>query len=243
MSLSNDRPDRIRAVVFDIFGTVVDWRGSLIAQCERFARAHGCSADWAALADAWRGAYAPSMDRVRRGELPWQDLDALHRGSLDELLPRFGLAALDEGARDDLVQMWHRLDPWPDAVAGLTRLREHVLIATLSNGNVTLLADMAKHAGLPWDVILSAELVHHYKPDPETYGLAIEMLGNGRPECVMMAAAHNNDLKHAKAAGMQTAFIARPSEHGPNQSRDLVAEPFVDIAVSSIEELAVALAR
>ena len=233
----------VRAVVFDIFGTVVDWRGSLIAQCERFARGHGCSADWAALADAWRGAYAPSMDRVRRGKIPWCNLDALHRSSLDELLPRFGLEALDEDARDELVQMWHRLDPWPDAVAGLTQLRKHVLIATLSNGNVTLLADMAKHAGLPWDVILSAELVHHYKPDAETYGLAIEMLGNGRPERVMMAAAHNGDLKHANAAGMRTAFIARPFEHGHNQWSDLRAEPFVDIAVASIVELAATLAR
>jgi 2-haloacid dehalogenase len=178
------------------------------------------------------------MDRVRRGELPWRDLDALHRASLDDLLPRFELDALSDGDRAELVLMWHRLEPWPDAVPGLTRLRRKMLIATLSNGNVRLLADMAEHAGLPWDVILSAELVHHYKPDPETYGLAIEVLGGGHPERVLMAAAHNNDLKHAKAAGMRTAFIARPNEHGASQSRDRKAEPFVDIVVSSIEELA-----
>ena len=228
----------VRGAVFDVFGTVVDWRSSLIALCGRFGERRGLSADWTGLIDAWRGAYAPSMDRVRRGEVPWHDLDALHRASLDDLVPRFALSGLSAEERSELVGMWHRLDPWPDSVAGLTRLRTKMLIATLSNGNVSLLADMAKHGGLPWDVILSAELVHQYKPDPETYGLAIEVLGGGRPERVLMAAAHNNDLKHAKAAGMRTAFIARPNEHGPGQSRDLKAEPFVDIAVSSIEELA-----
>ena len=182
------------------------------------------------------------MERVRRGTSPWRNLDALHRASLDELAPCFGLAGLGEEERRELVMMWHRLDPWPDAVAGLQRLRRSTLIATLSNGNVTLLADMAKHGNLPWDVILSAELVHRYKPDPETYGLAIEVLGAGRPESILMVAAHNNDLRHAKDAGMRTAFIARPTEYGPHQSRDLAAEPFVDIAVASVAELVGVLA-
>lgn len=227
----------VRACAFDVFGTVVDWRSSLIAMCARFGGAHGHVADWAGLIDAWRGAYVPSIDRVRRGE-SWRNLDALHRASLDDLAPRFGLDALRDDERAELVMMWHRLEPWPDTVPSLTRLRERALIATLSNGNVTLLADMAKHAHLPWDVILSAELVHHYKPDPETYGLAIEVLGDGRPENVMMVAAHNGDLRHAKNAGMRTAFVARPTEYGPAQTRDLAAEPFVDVAVASLEELA-----
>jgi 2-haloacid dehalogenase len=206
--------------------------------CGRFGAARGKDADWPALVDAWRGAYVPSMERVRRGESPWLNLDALHRASLETLLPRFGFDEFTANERHELVMMWHRLDPWPDAVPGLARLRERVLIATLSNGNVTLLADMAKHAALPWDAILSAELVHHYKPDPETYALAIEVLGEGRPEHVLMVAAHNGDLRHAKDAGMPTAFVARPAEYGPAQTRDLTAEPFVDVAVNSLEELA-----
>lgn len=236
----NRFPD-IRAIVFDVFGTVVDWRSSLISSFSAYGVQHGLAADWATLVDDWRGAYTTSMDRVRTGLAPWTNLDELHRRSLDELLIARDLTAVGESDRAMMVDFWHRLDPWPDTVAGLTRLRERFTIGTLSNGNVLLLTDMAKHAGLPWDCVLSAELVQHYKPDPQTYALAIRCLGP-RPQNVLMAAAHNEDLLHAKAAGMPTAFIARPAEYGPRQGdRDLRAADHVDLAVDSIEALADAL--
>jgi len=164
----------VRALVFDVFGTVVDWRSGVAGEA---ARLLGPAVDARALADAWRGAYLPSMNRVRRGELPWTGLDALHRASLDELLPGFGAGDADEATRAELVLAWHRLDPWPDSVAGLTRLKTRYVIATLSNGNVALLVDMAKHGGLPWDAVFSAELFGHYKPDPEAYDGAVRLLG------------------------------------------------------------------
>src|SRR5437588_8586347 len=166
----------IRALTFDVFGTVVDWRGSLIAEGERLNRAKGLAVDWAAFADAWRGQYGPSMDRVRRGELPWTGLDALHRMALDRLLVDFGIDGLTEAEKADLNRVWHRLDPWPDSVAGLARLRERFVVATLSNGSVALLVDIAKRAGLTWDCILSAELARAYKPDPLVYRTAAALL-------------------------------------------------------------------
>ena len=230
----------VKALVFDVFGTVVDWRGSLVRELTAWGEQHGIAADWTGLVDEWRGAYAPSMNRVRRGELPWTNLDALHRASLDELAPRFGLEGLDGPARDWMVRGWHRLHPWPDSVAGLARLKRHFIISPLSNGNVALLTNMAKAAGLPWDLVLCAETFHHYKPDPETYLGAAALLGLA-PHEVMMCAAHNADLAAAQALGLATAFIARPTEYGRHQSRDFGPEGAWDHAVGSMEDLAWAL--
>jgi 2-haloacid dehalogenase len=228
----------VRALCFDVFGTVVDWRSSIIAEARALGARKGIAADWERLVDLWRARYQPSMDRVRRGELPWTNLDALHRATLDGLIAELSIDGLEESDKRDLNLAWHRLKPWPDSVPGLMRLKQKYIIATLSNGNVGLLIDMAKWAGLPWDTVLSAELVHRYKPDPETYRSAIEFLGGGDPAAVMMVAAHNGDLAAAAARGMKTAFVARPSEYGPHQSRDtgplhdftIVARDFEDLA-------------
>ncbi len=204
----------IRALAFDVFGTVVDWRGSLIREGQALQQRLGIQADWAALADAWRAGYQPAMARVAGGELPWTRIDALHRMILDDLLPRFGLAALPEAERVQLNLAWHRLDPWPDGVAGLVRLRRGFPLATLSNGNVSLLVAMARRAGLPWDCVLSAELFGRYKPDPAVYLGAARLL-DVEPGQLMLVAAHPSDLAAAQRAGLKTAYVARPDEHGP----------------------------
>jgi len=202
----------------------------------------GIALDGAELADEWRGAYRDSLNGVRRGVRPWTVLDTLHRESLDRILERRGLASVTDAERERMVDFWHRLSPWPDSVAGLTKLRERYTIGTLSNGNVRLLVDMAKNARLPWDCVLSAEMAQHYKPDAEVYEMAIRLLGP-KPENVMMVAAHNDDLQFAKRAGMPTAFISRPLEYGPRGDPALaIAGEHVDIAVNSIEELAERLA-
>ena len=226
----------VTALAFDVFGTVVDWRSGVIREGEELGKEKNLDVDWAALADEWRGRYAPSMDRVRRGEIPWTNLDALHRASLEELLEEFSVEGLDEEERDYLNKVWHRLDPWPDSVPGLTRLRERYILTPLSNGNVGLLTNMAKRAGLPWDLILSAELVRHYKPDPETY-LMVPNLLDLRPEEVMLVAAHPSDLRNAQANGLRAAYVPRPHEHGPggeaeapDPSFDLVAEDLIELA-------------
>ena len=226
-----------RALVFDVFGTCVDWRTSVAREVTAAARAKGVTVDGAAFADAWRANYQPSMERVRSGARPWTILDVLHRETLDELLPRFGLAMLDEGERGHLDRAWHRLAPWPDTVEGLTRLKRKFIIATLSNGNVALLVNLAKHAGLPWDTVFASETFRAYKPLPATYLGAAELL-RLKPEQVMLCAAHNSDLKAAAACGLRTAFIVRPTEYGPDQKIDLaptgpwdfVARDFVDLA-------------
>jgi 2-haloacid dehalogenase len=227
----------VKAILFDTFGTVVDWRSSLIAELTSFGTARGLTADWAGLVDAWRGNYAPSMDRVRRGEQPWTKLDDLHMATLRDLVVRFGLTGLTEADLDHLNRGWHRLTPWPDAVPGLARLKTRYIIGPLSNGNVALLLNMAKHAGIPWDMICAAELFRHYKPDPETYLGAAALLGLAPGE-VMMAAAHNGDLRAARACGLRTAFFPRPSEYGPHQRRDFAAEDAWDVVVGDIEGLA-----
>jgi len=227
----------VHVLAFDVFGTVVDWRSSIIAEGQSLATAKGLSVDWAKFADAWRAGYGPAMERVRRGELPWTKLDALHRLILDQLLVRFGIEGLGEQEKVRLNRAWHRLRPWPDSVAGLERLRRRFVVTTLSNGNVALLTEMAKHAGLPWDCILSAELVRHYKPDPEVYRLVPELF-DLRPEQVMMVAAHEADLQAAKQLGLRTAFVHRPLEYGPQTPVpsvpagrfDYVAEDLVDLA-------------
>lgn len=226
----------IKGLVFDIFGTVVDWRSGVIRDCEELGRSKNLAVDWAAFADEWRGKYAPSMDRVRNGEMPWTNLDSLHRASLEELLVEFGIAGLSEGEKDWLNHAWHRLDPWPDSVGGLRLLKRNYVVSPLSNGNVSLLTDMAKRAGLSWDVILSAEIPRHYKPDPETY-LLMPRLFDFDPDEVMMVAAHPSDLSAAAGCGLRTAYIHRPREFGPGRSVQWPQEDF-DFAVGSITELA-----
>jgi len=227
----------VQAILFDTFGTVVDWRGSLIDEMTAFGTTRGIAADWAGLVDAWRAAYAPSMDRVRRGEVPWTILDDLHRASLERLVVEFGIAGLTDADLDTLNRGWHRLRPWPDAVPGLTRLKRRVLIAPLSNGNVALLVNMAKHAGLPWDMVCATELFGHYKPDPETYLGAARLLGLA-PGAVMMAAAHNGDLHAARRCGLKTAFFPRPTEYGPHQVRDFASDSDWTVIAADIEDLA-----
>jgi len=224
----------------DVFGTVVDWRGSLIREGMAFNAARGLSVDWARFADEWRAGYAPSMDRVRRGELPWTNIDALHRMVLDTLLEKYRITDLSEADKEHLNRVWHRLTAWPDAVAGLTRLRARYVLATLSNGNVALLTNMAKYAGLPWDCILSGELMKHYKPDPEVYQTAASLLGL-RPEQVMMVAAHKGDLRAAQAVGLQTAFVPRPMEHGPERTPDLTPDPAFTVHAVDFNDLAAKL--
>ena len=229
--------DSVRALTFDVFGTVVDWRRSIIREGEALGRAKGLSVDWAKFADAWRGLYQPALSRVRKGELGWTKLDDLHRMSLDRLLEDFGIRGLDESEIDHLNRAWHRLDPWPDAVPGLTRLRQRFILATCSNGNVALMVNMAKRAGLPWDAILGAEVARHYKPQPEAYLITVEMLGL-RPAQCMMVAAHNGDLAAAAGCGLRTAFVPRPLEHGPGQATDLTPTREHDVVAKDFEDLA-----
>jgi 2-haloacid dehalogenase len=227
----------VKALAFDVFGTVVDWRGSIIHAGNQWGQTKGLQVDWAKFADRWRAAYGPSMDKVRDGSLAWMNLDQLHRLTLDELLMEFSIAGLSEEDKNYWNRVWHRLTPWPDAVEGLTRLRSKFVVATLSNGNVSLLVDMAKFAGLPWDMVLSAELFHHYKPDREVYLGGAELLGC-QPAEVMMVAAHPYDLKAARACGLRTAFVSRPLEYGPQSQTasstgerfDFSARDFVDLA-------------
>ena len=227
----------VKALTFDVFGTVVDYRSTIVREGARFGEAKGFEIDWAAFADAWRGRYRPSMDRVMRGELPWTNLDALHRTALDGLLEEFGVRGLSEGEKEHLNGVWHRLYPWGDSVPGLTRLRTRFVLATLSNGNVRLLVDMAKNAGLPWDLIFSAELAHAYKPDPRVYRMVLELLMLESNQ-VMMVAAHQNDLRAARQLGFKTAFIMRPLEHGPHAVPDLTADPSFDVVATDLVDLA-----
>lgn len=226
-----------KALTFDVFGTVVDWRSSVIAEGEQLGRRKGLRVDWARFAGSWRAGYGPSMDRVRRGELPWTNIDALHRMVLDRLLAEFHIEGLTEAEKDHFNRVWHRLQPWPDAVAGLTRLKRRYVLATLSNGNLALLTNMAKHAGLPWDCILSAELFRHYKPDPEVYRGAAELLGLRRDQ-VMMVAAHKGDLQAARKVGLKTAFVPRPREYGENSKADAGPEPWIDLLATDFLDLA-----
>jgi 2-haloacid dehalogenase len=230
-----------KAIVFDTFGTVVDWRGSIIAEGAQWGREKGLNIDWGKFADRWRAGYGPSMDKVRKGQLPWTKLDDLHRMVLDDLLVEFKITGLSEEEKQHWNKVWHRLKPWPDSVAGLTRLKKKFTISPLSNGNVGLLTDMGKFAGLPWDVILSAELAKHYKPDKEVYLLAAEILGN-TPGETMMAAAHVGDLRAARALGLQTGFIYRPNEYGVVERADRAKQGDFDVVANDIGDLAAKLA-
>ena len=236
------RPRAIRALLFDVFGTVVDWRGSLVRECRALGRDKKIAVDWQAFADAWRAGYRPAMARVRSGELPWMNIDQLHRMILDQLLPRFGIDSLTEDEIDHLNRAWHRLDPWPDARRGLALLKRRHVIATLSNGNLALLVNMAKRGRLPWDAVLSAELFHHYKPDPQAYLGAAAMLGF-EPSEVMMVAAHKDDLRAAQACGLGTAFVRRPREYGPKVKVEVTPEPSFDYNARDFVDLAGRMAR
>ena len=229
--------DDVKALVFDVFGTVVDWRSSIAKHAAAFGEAHGIEADWGAFADGWRGKYQPYMNKVRTGDLPWTKLDVLHRMGLVELLGEFGINDVGERSIDELSMAWHYLDPWPDSPSGLSRLKAKYIIGTMSNGNVALMTNMAKYAGLPWDVILGAELAQAYKPDPKTYLTGVELLGLRR-EQVMMVAAHQNDLLAAGAQGLKTAFVPRPMEFGPDSKPDPTPDPSFDIVATDFRDLA-----
>ena len=228
----------VKALVFDVFGTCVDWRTSLINDFTRWSETRGIKADWTALVDGWRAVYAASMDEVRKHpERGYMILDTLHRQSLEKLVAQFSIKGLTEADLNYLTMGWHRLHGWPDTVSGLTRLKTKYIISPLSNGNVALLTNMGKFAGMPWDLILSAELFEHYKPDPETYLGAAKLLGLA-PEQVMMVAAHNQDLKAAQQLGLKTAFVARPTEYGPLQKYDFEATGNWDIVATDFNGIA-----
>ena len=232
----------IRACLFDVFGTVVDWRSSVSRDLAAFAAQRGMTGvDWLEFAVEWRKLYQPSMDEVRSGRRPFTILDVLHRESLDKLVARYRLGGLTEADLDHMNRVWHRLQPWPDVVEGLTRLKKRFIIAPCSNGNIALMVNLAKRAGLPWDCILGAETARAYKPMPEAYLNSCRQLGLA-PGAVLMVAAHNNDLKAAKAQGMRTAFIARPMEHGAGQTTDLTPDrSSVDLAPKDFVALAAEL--
>lgn len=227
----------LRTLAFDVFGTVVDWRSSVIGELEMFGERLGLAEDWATFADAWRAGYPAAMDRVRTGELPWLNIDELHRLILDGLLDRAGIDTVPDAEVADLNRAWHRLDPWPDAVEGLTLLKRSFTITTLSNGNVSLLTNMAERAGLPWDRVISAELFRHYKPDPEAYLGCAELLDVAPGELALVA-AHPSDLRAARDAGLKTAYVPRPLERGPGRPLprvedgefDYTADDFIDLA-------------
>jgi 2-haloacid dehalogenase len=203
----------VRAIVFDTFGTLVDWRGGIFAQLASWGEARGIRADWPGIVDAWRTDYPPSLDRVRKGERAWANLDVLHRESFERLAPKFGVPPLDDGALNELTQFWHRLPAWPDVVDGLTRLKRGYRIAPLSNGHVALLVEMSKALGLPWDMVFGADIFHHYKPDAETYLGAAALFGCAPGE-VLMVASHPSDLAGAARNGLRTCYVARPMEYG-----------------------------
>jgi 2-haloacid dehalogenase len=232
----------IRACLFDVFGTVVDWRTSVSRDLAAFAKQKGIDGiDWLEFAVEWRKLYQPSMDEVRSGRRAFTILDVLHRESLDKLIARYRIGGLSEAELGHMNRAWHRLDPWPDVVAGLARLKTKHVIAPCSNGNIALMVNLAKRAGLPWDCILGAETARAYKPMPDAYLVSCRSLGLA-PAQVLMVAAHNHDLKAAKAQGLNTAFVARPNEHGPGQTSDLAADPAcVDLPARDFADLAAKL--
>lgn len=222
-----------RVLAFDVFGTVVDWHGSIVRE---MAQLHP-QVDGDAFARAWRAGYQPAMARVTAGELGWTRIDDLHRLILDQILPQFGLQGLGEAQRRHLNRVWHRLDPWPDSVPGLTRLKQKFIICTLSNGNIGLLTRMAKRAGLPWDCVLSAEVFKAYKPSPATY-LGVAQVFDLQPDEVMLVAAHHDDLAGARACGLHTAYIERPWEFGHGHPKDVSPRAANSLHCASIAELA-----
>jgi 2-haloacid dehalogenase len=229
--------NNIKALTFDVFGTVVDWRNSIAREGAVIGERRGIDLDWQRFALDWRALYQPAMERVRSGTEEFVKLDVLHRRNLDELLARYEIAGLSEAEIDDFNRAWHRLDPWPDSVQGLTRLKQRFILATLSNGNMRLIVEMAKRAGLPWDAILGAEVARAYKPQPLAYLNAADYLSLDPGDC-MMVAAHNDDLVAAAACGFRTAFVLRPDEYGPDQAKDLGAEHDFDVVADDFLDLA-----
>ncbi len=237
-SISEQVP--LRAVLFDVFGTVVDWRASIAREVQAALADHRVSIDSDTFADRWRALYQPAMSRVRSGEIDFVPLDELHRKNLDQVLEEFSVDHLSESETAYLNLAWHRLDPWPDVVVGLQRLKTGYVIGTLSNGNIALMVNMAKRGQLPWDVILGAEVARAYKPQPQAYLGSAQALGLAPGEC-MLVAAHNDDLKAAAQCGFRTAFVERPFEHGPDQQSNLVAEGDYDHIARDFVDLAVQL--
>jgi 2-haloacid dehalogenase len=224
--------DEIRACLFDVFGTVVDWQGGVARELAAVADGRGLTGvDWLQFAKDWRAMYSPSMEPIRRGTRPFVVLDVLHRESLVTLLGRYGITGLRERDVDEMNLAWHRLDPWPDAVEGVARLKRRYIVAPCSNGNVALIVDMAKRAGLPWDAVLGAEPTRSYKPAPEAYLGSCRMLGVA-PAATVMVAAHHDDLRAARACGLRTAFVPRPTERdqSPGGAVDFVAPDFAALA-------------
>ena len=230
----------VKALTFDVFGTVVDWRGSIAREAKAALAPKGYTLDWHDFADRWRARYQPAMAKVRSGERPWAKLDDLHRENLVALLPEFGVTGLSEAELDHLNRAWHRLDGWPDSVEGLTRLKRKYILATLSNGNVALIVNMAKFAGLPWDAVLGAEVAQAYKPLPEAYDRTARLLDLAPGQC-MMVAAHSGDLVAARGRGFRTAFVSRPLEHGPGRAADNAAGHDFDVVADSFIDLAAKL--
>ena len=226
----------VKALFFDVFGTLVDWRSSIAREAKALLEPRGHVLDWAAFADAWRGEYQGAMEEVRAGRIPFCKLDVLHRRNLDRILPRFHLDTLGEDERRHLNMAWHRLDAWPDVTRGLAGLKPRYLLAPLSNGNISLMVDLARRNNLPWDAILGSEIAGDYKPKPRVYLAAAEALDLPPNEC-MMVAAHTKDLMAAAALGLRTGHIARPNEHGPGRGETAPGEK-VDYAAKSLEDLA-----
>jgi 2-haloacid dehalogenase len=231
-----DRATGIKALFFDVFGTLVDWRTSIAREADRILAPLGHRLDWLAFADAWRAEYQPGMEGVRSGRIPFAKLDVLHRRNLERFIPRFGLTALSDAVLHDLTMAWHRLDAWPDVTAALARLKRKFIVAPCSNGNIALMVDLARRNNLPWDAILGAEVAGDYKPKPRAYLAACEAL-NLEPRRCMMVAAHSNDLKAAAACGLRTAHIARVNEYGPNTGEPAPTVP-VDYAAADLAALA-----
>ena len=228
--------DGVKAMVFDVFGTLVDWRTCVARESRTILEPMGYKLDWIAFANAWRAEYQPGMEEIRAGRKPFSRLDVVHRGMLDRVRPRFGLESLDESTLRNLNLVWHRLDAWPGVPAGLHRLRRKFMLGPCSNGNISLMVDLARRNEFPWDAILGAEIAGDYKPKPRVYLAAAEALGIEPHEC-MMVAAHSNDLEAAAKAGLRTGFVAQPGEFGPNTG-EAIPTLKVDIAASTFQEFA-----
>jgi 2-haloacid dehalogenase len=226
----------VKALFFDVFGTLVDWRSSIAREAKAMLEPKGHALDWLAFADAWRGEYQGAMDEVRSGRIPFCKLDLLHRRNLELILPRFRIENLSEEERRALNLAWHRLDAWPDVPPGLARLKRRYLLAPVSNGNISLMVDLARRNNLPWDAILGAEIARDYKPKPGVYLVAADAFDLAPAEC-MMVAAHTNDLMAAAKLGLRTGHVARPNEHGPGRGEAAPRES-VDVAAASLEDLA-----
>lgn len=228
--------DGVKALVYDVFGTCVDWRTGVARDAERILKPLGYTIEWLAFADAWRALYQPTMEEVRSGRQPYVALDILHRRMLDQIRPRFGLQKIDSKVADDLNLAWHRLDTWPDVGPGLARLKRTFILAPCSNGNIALMVDLARRNGIPWDAILGADIARDFKPKAAVYLLTAAAL-NLQPREVMMVAAHSDDLRQAAVSGLRTAHVARPGENGPGTGESTPRVP-VDIAATSMEDLA-----